>query len=158
MNDKITFTRTNAGNEDFIGLVEELDTYLSGINGDKDTFFKQFNTINTLQHVVICYLDKIAVGCGAFKIVTDETVEVKRMYVKPKYRGNNIGTLVLKELEKWAKEERFETIILETSKTMEPAVNLYRKNEYAIIPNYEPYKNIESSVCFKKSIGLNILS
>ncbi|CAL2086281.1 putative acetyltransferase [Tenacibaculum sp. 190524A02b] len=158
MENDIKLKRTTATDKKFKELAVELDAYLSKINGENDAFFKQHNQLNDLKNVVICYLDKVPVGCGAFKVITEETVEVKRMYVKDNYRGYNIGTRILKELEKWAKEAEFDNIILETSKTMLPAVNLYRKNEYSIIPNYEPYKDVTSSICFKKKIGWRILS
>ncbi|WP_428740862.1 GNAT family N-acetyltransferase [Tenacibaculum sp.] len=148
----MNFKRTNSGDADFVGLVQELDKYLSGINGNQDDFFRQFNTIDTLQYVIVCYVGKIPVGCGAFKGIADKVVEIKRMYVKSTYRGKHIATLILKELEGWAKEEQFDTVVLETSKTMQPAVYLYQKNGYNIIPNYEPYKDVPSSVCFKKEL------
>ncbi|WP_440069679.1 GNAT family N-acetyltransferase [Tenacibaculum discolor] len=153
MSDKISLERLNSTHESFIRLVLLLDEYLSGINGDQDTFFKEFNTIDKLQYIVVCYLNKVEVGCGAFKRIDDRTVEVKRMYVKPIYRGKNIATLILKELEEWAREEQFSSVVLETSKTMQPAVHLYKKNEYDVIPNYGPYKAVESSICFKKTLN-----
>ncbi|TDQ30087.1 GNAT family N-acetyltransferase [Tenacibaculum caenipelagi] len=152
MNNAVNLKRTNSKDEDFVALVQELDKYLSGINGDQDDFFSQFNTIDALQNVVVCYVGITPVGCGAFKAIANKTVEIKRMYVKPTYRGKHIATLVLKELEKWAGEEQFDTVILETSKTMQPAVNLYQKNGYNIIANYEPYKDVLSSICFKKEL------
>ena len=48
-----------------------------------------------------------AVGCGAIKQYDDDTMEVKRMFVKPTSRGNGIATIVLKEVENWAKELNF---------------------------------------------------
>lgn len=101
----------------------------------------------------MCYINKVAAGCGAFKRINGTTVEVKRMYVKPIYRGRNIATLILKELEEWAREERFSSVVLETSKTMQPAIHLYKKNEYGVISNYGPYKGVESSICFKKTLN-----
>ena len=146
----ISLKRTDSNSKDFINLVRELDVYLSQINGEEDDFFKQFNSIESLKNVLVCYVDEKAVGCGAFKEITEKTVEIKRMYVNPNYRGNNIATLILNELESWAKEKRFTEVVLETSKTMLPAVNLYQKNKYSVMPNYGPYKNIVSSICFKK--------
>ncbi len=158
MNTVLTLVRTTATDRDFMELVEKLNAYLTTINGKEDAFFQQHNTLDAIQHVVLCYSDDEVVGCGAFIVLNKETIEIKRMYVEREYRGQNIGTYILKELEKWARELRFEHIILETSKTMASAVNLYRKNEYGIIPNYEPYKEVMSSICFKKDIGLQILS
>ncbi len=158
MEDNITLKRIQSCNEDFIALVKELDEYLKGINGEEHDFFNQFNTLDLFHHMVVCYVEDTPVGTGAFKVASEETVEIKRMYVKPNYRGKNLATNILKELEKWARELRFENIVLETSKDMLPALNLYRKNGYDIIPNFQPYKGIASSVCFKKKIGLNMLT
>ncbi|CAM1368721.1 GNAT family acetyltransferase [Tenacibaculum sediminilitoris] len=153
MKNELNFEKTNSKDENFVSLVQELDAYLSGVNGSQDEFFRQFNTIEALPYVIVGYIGTIPVGCGAFKIVEDKTVEVKRMYVKPIYRKKNIATLILKKLEEWAREEQFCSIVLETSKTMQPAVHLYEKNEYAIIPNYGSYKSVESSICFKKELN-----
>jgi hypothetical protein len=32
------------------------------------------------------------------------------------------------------------------------AVGLYQKLGYAIIPNYDQYENVETSVCFEKNL------
>lgn len=153
MKNELNFEKTNAKDENFVSLVQELDTYLSGVNGSQDEFFRQLNTIEALPYVIVGYIGAIPVGCGAFKIVEDKTVEVKRMYVKPTSRGKHIATRILNELEEWARQEQFDTIILETSKTMEPAVNLYQRNGYIVIPNYEPYKEVSSSICFTKQLS-----
>ncbi|CAM1371617.1 GNAT family N-acetyltransferase [Tenacibaculum xiamenense] len=148
----INLIRTDSTNKDFKILVKELDMYLSGINGDNDEFFRGHNKIDHLNHVVVAYCNGEAVGCGAFKVFNEEGVEVKRMYVKPEFRGQKIAMKILEELEKWAKANEFRFVLLETSKEMLPAVKLYKRNNYDVIPNYEPYKNIESSICFKKNI------
>ncbi|WGH77045.1 GNAT family N-acetyltransferase [Tenacibaculum tangerinum] len=152
MNTELKFEKTNSKDENFVSLVQELDAYLSEVNGSKDDFFRQFNTIDVLPYVMVGYLGATPVACGAFKVVANKTVEVKRMYVKPTSRGKNVATLLLKELEEWVKQEGFDTIILETSKTMKSAVNLYQKNGYVVIPNYAPYKEVSSSICFQKQL------
>ena len=98
----------------------------------------------------MAYMNDEAVGCGAIKQYDDDTMEVKRMFVKPTNRGNGIATMVLKEVENWTKELGFSKCILETGIKQPEAIALYQKNNYTQIPNYGQYETIESSVCFEK--------
>ncbi|NAS32570.1 GNAT family N-acetyltransferase [Flavobacteriaceae bacterium R38] len=150
----MTIKRTNANDKDFKLLVDQLDTYLSGINGENDDFFRQFNTIEVLQHVIVFY-DKSGnvQACGAFKAYNEATVEIKRMYVLPECRGIGLGSSVLNALEQWAKELGYSRTILETSIKMQDAVQLYLKNKYEEIPKYDPYKNVATSICFEKILN-----
>jgi putative acetyltransferase len=150
----IEYHRTNSGNTDFQSLVVLLDKYLSVINGEKDSFFAAFNTIDALQNVIVGYdIDQEKpVGCGAFKPYSDDSAEIKRMFVMEGYRGQGIAQGVLSALETWASELGFSTCILETSKSMLPAVRLYEKCGYAVRPNYGQYREIETSVCMQKHL------
>ena len=142
--------RTNSNNIDFQELVKELDADLKIRDGEEHTFFAQYNKIDLINHVVVAYMNDEAVGCGAIKQYDDDTMEVKRMFVKPTNRGNGIATMVLKEVENWTKELGFSKCILETGIKQPEAIALYQKNDYTQIPNYGQYETIESSVCFEK--------
>lgn len=144
---------TNSSNIDFVTLVAELDADLAKRDGKDHAFYSQFNAINILKHVVVCYENDVAVGCGAIKEFLETSVEVKRMYVPPKQRGKGIASQILMELEKWASELGYTKCVLETGKRQPEAIALYTKNGYAIIPNYDPYKEMENSVCFEKKIN-----
>ena len=142
--------RTNSNNIDFQELVKELDADLKIRDGEEHAFFAQYNKIDLINHVVVAYMNDEAVGCGAIKQYDDDTMEVKRMFVKPTNRGNGIATMVLKEVENWTKELGFSKCILETGIKQPEAIALYQKNDYTQIPNYGQYETIESSVCFEK--------
>jgi GNAT superfamily N-acetyltransferase len=149
----ITILRTNSENKDFIGLVSQLNAYLKIMDGDEHAFYNQYNNIDVLKHVVLAYKDKTPVACGAFKILNENTVELKRMFTKEGYRGVGIASKVVLELENWAKECSFKTCVLETGKRQKEAVSFYKKMNYGAIPNYGPYKGIENSLCFKKDLN-----
>lgn len=144
--------RTTSEEKDFQILVEQLDQYLSIVDGEDHAFYAQFNKTDNIQNVIVCYLDKLAVGCGAFKMYDDKTAEIKRMYVLPEFRGKGIAAAILKELEMWAAELNYSASILETGLKQTAAIALYKKSGYHIIPNYGQYENIDNSVCMKKSI------
>src|SRR4051812_36621763 len=100
----ISITRTNAGNADFIKLVKLLDADLARRDGDDHAFYAQFNKTVELKYVVVGYFKDEAVSCGAIRPFDDVSVEVKRMFSLPEWRGKGAATAVLKALESWASE------------------------------------------------------
>ncbi len=144
--------RTDSSNTDFQHLVTMLDADLKIRDGADHDFYNQFNTITHIRNAIVAYKDDIPIACGAFKEFLADTVEIKRMYVKPEYRGQGIANAVLDELEKWAAELQYKTCVLETGKKQPEAIRLYEKSGYARIPNYGQYVNVENSVCMRKDI------
>jgi GNAT superfamily N-acetyltransferase len=146
------FRRTDSDNPDFQNLVALLDADLSIRDGAEHAFYAQFNKINSIRNVLVCYVDDRVVGCGAFKHYDENLAEIKRMFVLPEYRGRNIAFNILRELEQWATELNYTTCILETGKKQPEAIRLYQKAGYTAIPSYGQYLHIENSVCMSKSI------
>ncbi|MEP6704282.1 MAG: GNAT family N-acetyltransferase [Acidobacteriota bacterium] len=150
--------RTDSTDADFLHLVDRLDRYLADVDGDDHTYYAQFNGVDELTNVVVAYENDEAIGCGAFKRYSDAAAEVKRMFVQPEFRGRRIGVLILSELEHWAGELGFVETILETGHKQLAAVRLYRNFGYEVVPNYDQYAGIESSVCMRKmmAVGRNV--
>lgn len=146
----IELKRTDFQNTDFVELVKHLDVDLKIHDGVEQGFYDQFNKIDGLQHVVVAYENKQAIGCGAFKVHPGNFIEIKRMYVTIDGRRKGVASKVLTELEKWATTLNFEKCILETGKQQPEAIALYKKCGYAITENFGFYENVENSVCFEK--------
>lgn len=144
--------RTSSLHIDFIHLVSLLDADLARRDGEENVFYAQFNGISQLKQCVVYYKNDIAVGCGALKSFDEDIMEIKRMYVSMAYRGKGIATLLLAELEKWAKELGYMYCVLETGLRQPEAVALYKKNNYHLITNYPPYEHMANSVCFRKKL------
>jgi GNAT superfamily N-acetyltransferase len=149
----ITVHRTNSTNPDFINLVALLDAELAERDGAEHAFYNQFNSITSLKTTILLIKDKTAIGCGAIKPFDKSSMEVKRMYIIKTERGKGYATQILKELEKWAFELRYENCVLETGKRQPEAIALYEKNGYQKIANYGQYQGIENSVCFQKNVS-----
>ena len=64
-------------------LVNMLDHELQIRDGDDHPFYAQFNTLNNINHLIVAYVDDHAVGCGAFRPYAAQSVEIKRMFVRP---------------------------------------------------------------------------
>ena len=105
-----------------------------------------------IQHVIVAYENNQPVACGAFKKFDSESAEIKRMYVLPQHRNKGIAASVLQQLEQWAKEEGFQSTVLETGLKQPEAIRLYEKSGYNRIPNYGQYAGVDNSVCMKKEL------
>ena len=146
--------RTNSDDPDFRSLVNRLDEYLAEVDGDDHSYYAQFNGLEEIANVVVAYEGDEAVGCGAFKLYSNKVAEIKRMFVRPEFRGKQIGSSVLEELERWAREAAFSACILETGHKQVAAVKLYQNSGYDVIPNYDQYAGVDGSICMRKEIAL----
>lgn len=144
--------RTDNKNVDFNKLIIELDAYLKVTDGTDHEFYNQFNGLDNIKNVVIAYQDSQAIGCGAFKKLDNETIEIKRMYVKFAHRGSGTAQAILNSLELWASEKGFKKCILETGNRQVEAIKFYKKAGYKSIPNYGQYIHMEDSNCFEKLV------
>src|SRR5690242_10678810 len=101
----VVLRRTGAADSGLSQLISELDEFLHSIDGDElHDRVAPFNNLEPGVQVVIAELDGEPVGCGALRILQDGTGEIKRMFVRPRARGQKIGLAILEELESWAKE------------------------------------------------------
>lgn len=148
----IELRHTDSTSPDFQALVTMLDDELRIRDGADHPFYAQFNKLDAIRHVVVAYMDNVAVGCGAFRQYSVETVEIKRMFVRPVFRGQGIALLILSNLESWASEQDYTQCVLETGYNQPEAIALYNKAGYHQIPNYGPYAGVATSICFGKKI------
>lgn len=151
----IRILRTNSKNQEFISLVERLDADLAKRDGEEHAFYDQFNKIDVIKHAVVLFEDDFAVACGAIKEFDQSSMEVKRMYTLPEWRGKGIATQILTALENWAAELHYDKCILETGRRQPEAISLYKKNGYQVIQNYGQYIGIDNSICFEKRLAKN---
>lgn len=147
----ITIRRTDSSDADFIALVTHLDEYLRGIFGTEQAVFDRYNKVGNSQ-VVVANMDGAPVGCGCLRKYNAEKVELKRMFVPAIHRGKGIAGKVLDELENWAAEMNYKSIILETGAPMQMANKFYVKIGYVVTEKFAPYENSERSVCMIKKI------
>lgn len=142
--------RTNSENQDFINLVELLDTDLAILDGDDHSFYAKYNKLDSIKYTIVVYENEKPIGIGAIKEFDTSSMEVKRMFILHEFRKKGFATKILFELEKWAKELGYKKCVLETGKRQPEAIELYMKNGYKTTPNYGPYTNVDNSVCFEK--------
>ncbi len=146
--------RTSVHDQAFQNLVARLSRFLAELNGEEaNAFYAPLNQTNDQTRTVVAYDGDLAVGCGAFRPHADGVVEIKRMFVDPAVRGKGVGRAILVELERWALELGSTRAILETSKRLRTANQLYSRSGYRIIPNYGPYVDAKDSVCMERILS-----
>lgn len=77
-----------------------------------------------------------AAGCIGLRPFDADTGEIKRLYVRPAFRGTGLGkNLALRALEA-ARQSGYRRLVLDTLDRMDSAVRLYEKIGFRHIPAY----------------------
>jgi len=76
--------------------------------------------------LLLAYAGEQPVGCVALRKFSEDTCEMKRLYVKPKFRGSGIGRQLAEKVIADAKGKGYRIMRLDTIETMDEAINLYR--------------------------------
>ncbi|MGV9215259.1 GNAT family N-acetyltransferase [Micromonospora sp. RB23] len=110
----------------------------------------------TATHDDVRYLAVVvrgrAVACGGLQSLDAVTGEIKRMYVRPAYRGRGIARQLLAALEECAFRQGHTVVCLETGTYLPAAIGLYTSCGYEPIPVYGEYVGNPYSVCFAKRL------
>lgn len=90
---------------------------------------------------LVASVDGEPAACGAVKAIAPGVGSLKRMWVADTVRGLGIGRRMLEALEGQARELGLTTLRLETNRTLEEAVRLYRSAGYGEVDpfNADPY-------------------
>ena len=148
----IKVERCTSDNNDFRDLIIQLDADLDSKYGTLQAQYNKYNKIEFNNTVIVVYQDNVPVGCGCYREYDNETVEIKRMFVKPENRGHGIAKKILTELEHWAQENGYKNTVLETGIKQHAAINFYRNYGYQEIDNYGPYIGNTNSICMRKEL------
>ncbi|SBT37498.1 GNAT family N-acetyltransferase [Micromonospora narathiwatensis] len=103
---------------------------------------------------LVAYLDGQPVGCGGWRSHGDDgaTAELKRMYTAPAARGRGVARSVLTAVERSAREQGRERIILECGDRQPEAIAMYTSAGYERIPNFGFYKDAPGCLSFGRTL------
>jgi DNA-binding MarR family transcriptional regulator/GNAT superfamily N-acetyltransferase len=91
------------------------------------------------------------VGCGALKFHGGEPAEIKRMWVAPAARGLGLGRRLLTDLEAHAAARQVRTFRLETNRSLDEAIGLYRSAGYREVAAFNDERYAHH--WFEKTLG-----
>lgn len=99
---------------------------------------------------LVAYADLKPVALGALRPFGPGVTEIKGMYVLPAYRGSGVGSQILDELERRARERGSRPVRLDTNTRLSEAIELYQRAGYRQIPDYN--SNARSNRWYEKPL------
>ena len=93
------------------------------------------------------------IGCGGVQFFGDEYGEIKRMYVRPKFRGLGFARLMLDHLEEHTRSNGINLLRLETGIHQHNAIALYEGAGFRSIAPFGDYKPDPLSRFYEKQIS-----
>jgi GNAT superfamily N-acetyltransferase len=100
---------------------------------------------------LVAYVDDVPAACGGWR-VHERDVELKRMYVRPGFRGRGLARAVLAELERTAAGAGYARLILETGSRQPEAIALYLSAGYTPVPGFGYYAESPEAVHLGKRL------
>jgi len=92
-------------------------------------------------------------GCGGVQLFGQDYGEVKRMYVRPAYRGQGLARQMLDHLAAYARGQGLPLLRLETGIHQRAAIRLYEQYGFQPIPPFGTYTADPLSRCFEMRLS-----
>ena len=84
----------------------------------------------------LAYCDGEAAGCIGLRKIDEHNCEMKRLYVRPEFRGKKIGEQLVRKIITDAKEIGYSYMMLDTLPFLEDAIFMYKKFGFYEIESY----------------------
>ena len=150
----VVVTKERPDSTDAAALITELDAVLTPLYPSESRH--GLSVARLIAEAVAFYVlrsDGTPAACGGIKLFGRDYGEVKRMYVRPQFRGSGFAKLILNQLADHARAQGIHLLRLETGVHQKEAIGLYEGLGFRRIPPFGPYKPDPVSLCYEKEIG-----
>ena len=150
----IVISQERPDTPDAAALIAELDAHLASLYAIESRH--GFSVEKLLRDGVAFFVsrdDGRPAGCGGVLLVEQAYAEIKRMYVRPAFRGRGLGRRMLDHLVAHATERGLTVIRLETGIHQQEAIALYERSGFRRIPPFGPYRDDPVSRCYEKRVA-----
>ena len=86
--------------------------------------------------LLLVEVDSEIAGTISLRKIREDAGEIKRMYVKPKFRGKKLGNLLIEEVIEISQGNEFSKLYLDTAHFMASAISLYKKYGFKETTSY----------------------
>lgn len=97
--------------------------------------------------------DGAPAGCIAMKRLDESRCEMKRLYIRPAFRGKGLARRLVELLLSDARKEGYQAMLLDTFPFLEGAIHLYRTLGFYEIPSYNN-SPLDTTIYMKKDLQL----
>jgi putative acetyltransferase len=136
------------------GLILELEAHLASLYPATSRHgFSVERLVAEKVDFFVLRSDGVPAGCGGILFVDGEYGEIKRMYVRPEFRGLGLGRRILEHLTRHATSRGINLLRLETGIHQREAIGLYERFGFGRIPSFGPYTDDPLTACYEKRVG-----
>jgi putative acetyltransferase len=137
---------------DVLRLLSALDAYLESLYPPQSNHILDLQSLGAPNiRFFVARRGPDPLGCGALRVEA-EYGEVKRMFVAPQARGQNVGRAILRFIEDQAAREGLAQMRLETGIHQAAARALYRSGGYTECAPFGEYRLDPLSVFMEKRL------
>lgn len=126
----LEYTKMLIDNDKTFGEYLKLQSYDRELNNLKEKYGLPFGRL------YLAYMDNEVAGCIALKRIDKNNCEMKRLYVKEKYRGKKIASKLVDKIIEDAKFIGYKYMLLDTLPFLKSAINLYKQKGFYEISAY----------------------
>jgi GNAT superfamily N-acetyltransferase len=149
-----TIAAEQPASPDAMALIAELDGVLDQLYPSESRHgYSVQKLIAEAVAFFVIRVDGAPAGCGGIKLFGVAFGEIKRMYVRPGFRGLGLGKLMLDHLTEYARSHGVDVVRLETGFHQHAAIRLYEQEGFQRIPPFGEYKIDPFSLCYEKRIA-----
>lgn len=154
----IVITQEQPDSPDAQALITELDAYLTPLYPSESHHGYSVEKLiaQGVAFFVLRYADAPA-ACGGVQMFDqepgEEFGEIKRMYVRPTFRGLGLAKAMLAHLESYSHSQGMELLRLETGIYQTEAIALYERMGYTRTGPFGPYWEDPLSLLYEKRLG-----
>ncbi len=149
----VTIAQERPDSADAVQLIEELEAGLAQHYAAESRH--GYSVEKLLREGVAFFVvrhDGVPAGCGGVQFFGNEYGELKRMFVRPGFRGLGLAKQLLAHLEEYTRQHGITVLRLETGIYQEAAIGLYVQAGFVRIPPFGPYWDDPVSLCYEKRL------
>ena len=115
---------------------ESFQKYLDIQNYDEEVKHLESKYGMSDGRLYLAYCDEGLAGCIGLRKIDNQNCEMKRLYVRPEFRGKKLGSILIEKIIGDAKEIGYSYMLLDTLPFLQSAIHMYKKFGFYEIESY----------------------